>query len=47
MKKSGNSHWLRAGILTATLLAASALGGQYALAQTPAAPQLLPRRRTR
>jgi len=38
MKKSGNSQWLRAGILTATLIAASALSGQYAVAQTSTAP---------
>jgi iron complex outermembrane recepter protein len=38
MKKSGNSQWLRAGILTATLIAASALSGQYAVAQTSSAP---------
>jgi len=37
MKKSGNSLWLRAGILTAALFAVSALTGQRVLAQTAAA----------
>jgi iron complex outermembrane recepter protein len=37
MKKSGNSLWLRAGILTAALLAVSALTGQQVLAQTATA----------
>src|SRR5258706_15529572 len=37
MKKSGNSQWLRAGILTATLIAAGAPSGQYAVAQTSSA----------
>jgi len=38
MKKSGNSQWLRAGILTATLIADGALSGQYAVAQTSSVP---------
>jgi iron complex outermembrane receptor protein len=38
MKKSGNSQWLRAGILTATLIAAGAVCGQYAVAQTSSVP---------